>query len=243
MKKLTYEEFVSRVEEIHGNKIVPVGEYKGRKEVTQFIHKVETCGRTFETIPESIFRGRGCNLCAKNTTKTTMDFSQEIELLTGGEYELKSEYLNNNTHVEILHTTCGNSYKVRPLNFTKGRRCPMCVTKGRTEKEIYKVLKNAYGKEVKSQFFFKDLKSAKGVYLRYDILLNLNGIKYLIEYNGEQHYKPMRYRNALEKFELTKLHDKMKRQHAEKNGYVFIEIPHYEDWSEVLERYNIKVKI
>lgn len=198
---------------------------------------------SFKITPDSLFRGRGCPKCANNVKKTTEQYKTELLETTKGEYELRSKYKNNQTDVIILHKKCGNEYPVKPLNFTKGRRCPFCVRTGTTEKHIFKMLKSIYGEKARPQVYFEDLVSDSGVYLRYDISLNLSGKTYLIEYNGEQHYKPMRYRNAMKKFMLTQKHDKMKRSYAFKHGYVYVEIPYDKDWEAILRDYGIRVKI
>ena len=55
----------------------------------------------------------------------------------------------------------------------------------------------------------------------------------IIEYQGEQHYKPIKYSSqsyddAKIKYEYTKKHDKIKKEYCKKHKIKFIEIPYWE---------------
>lgn len=66
----------------------------------------------------------------------------------------------------------------------------------------------------------------------------INGKKILIEYDGEQHSKPIIYdsdiKTALDRFELQISHDKIKDNWASKNGFRLIRIYHDDDPIDVL---------
>jgi hypothetical protein len=70
---------------------------------------------------------------------------------------------------------------------------------------------------------------------RFDTCRNVNRLPFdfhivslrtLIEFQGEQHYRPMRYRNAEIKFERVKKNDRFKKNWARRNGYRLIVIPY-----------------
>jgi hypothetical protein len=50
----------------------------------------------------------------------------------------------------------------------------------------------------------------------------------LIEYQGEQHYKPMRYNGGDAKFELRQLRDSIKKTYCESNNIPLLIIPYTE---------------
>lgn len=80
--------------------------------------------------------------------KTTVEFKNEVTILTNGEYELASEYVNNQTKVEIIHHKCGNHYMVTPNVFKNGRRCPYCNGGVKSSKEEFlKKVKELVGDE------------------------------------------------------------------------------------------------
>lgn len=48
-------------------------------------------------------------------------------------------YVNNRTPLQVTHTVCGSTYKVRPKDFLNGTRCRECFIKGqRRTKEEYR---------------------------------------------------------------------------------------------------------
>lgn len=60
--------------------------------------------------------------------------------------------------------------------------------------------------------------------LSYDFYLIFNNTKYLIEYNGIQHYKPIKFFGGISKFEKQQLHDRIKLNYSKNNGYKLITI-------------------
>ena len=66
--------------------------------------------------------------------------------------------------------------------------------------------------------------------LPFDIYLN--DYNTLIEFQGEQHYRPVRFgdesfKEAKEKFEYTKKHDEIKKKYCIDNNIPLIEIPYW----------------
>lgn len=57
---------------------------------------------------------------------TTEEVEGRIEDLTGNEYLLLGNYVNNATKMLVKHNLCGNIYEVTWNNFQKGTRCPKC---------------------------------------------------------------------------------------------------------------------
>ena len=54
-------------------------------------------------------------------------FREKICDLTGFEYSLTGPYVNAHTDVLIRHNRCGNTFKVQPRNFIRGKRCNICL--------------------------------------------------------------------------------------------------------------------
>ena len=50
----------------------------------------------------------------------------------------------------------------------------------------------------------------------------------LIEYQGEQHYRPIKVFGGEERFKLQLEHDKIKKEYAEKNNFKLIIVPYTE---------------
>ena len=63
--------------------------------------------------------------------------------------------------------------------------------------------------------------------LRYDFaILENNSVKYLIEFDGEQHFKEIEYFGGKQQLDKTKKNDEIKNQWAKKNNIPLIRIPY-----------------
>ena len=63
--------------------------------------------------------------------------------------------------------------------------------------------------------------------LRYDFaILENNSVKYLIEFDGEQHFKEIEYFGGKQQLDKTKENDEIKNQWAKKNNIPLIRIPY-----------------
>lgn len=72
-------------------------------------------------------------------------------------------------------------------------------------------------------------------YLYFDFYLPDKNV--CIEYNGQQHYKPVSWFGGEDKFELQQIRDNIKRQYCKDNGIKLIEIPYTYNTKEKIEAY------
>lgn len=85
---------------------------------------------------------------------------------------------------------------------------------------------------------FDDLKVKSN--LSYDFYLPKENI--LIEFQGQQHYKPIEKFGGQEQFERQVQHDKIKKDYAQKNNYRFLEIS-YQDQKSINKEFILnKIK-
>ena len=137
--KMSQALFIKKLEKIHGKKYSPIDLY----ESTHVKIKVQCdCGNIFTASPNKLLSGRGCSICGrKKTTEaskcTTADFSKYVHDVTSGEYILEGTYVDYYTKVDILHTTCGFRYSVRPSKFKHGNRCPDCARVSNTRNRTH----------------------------------------------------------------------------------------------------------
>ena len=131
---------------------------------------------------------------------------------------------------------CGNiciepGTELRSGEITNCINCA-CVSKG--EEKIKNILNNYNIPYIYDNNYFKDLINPDtGSYLRYDFLIldkNSNP-KYLIEYDGEQHFKSVEQWGGLKRLEKQQKCDEIKNEYANKNNLPLIRIPytHYKD--------------
>ena len=82
--------------------------------------------------------------------KSKIEYSDQVNMITNGEYEVIEDYVNTHTKILHKHTTCGNIYPVTPNKFLYGRRCPVCANNGVSapETEISEYIEEIYDGEI-----------------------------------------------------------------------------------------------
>lgn len=235
MRKLTQEQFLDKFREADvDNEYSTDSIYINAKTKISVLHKA--CGTETMVRPDDFLRGRRCPVCAlnkraKKRAKTTEDFKKQVSDRVGDEYHVLSEYKNWKTKVKFRHEVCGHEYFAEPNGFLQGRRCPKCNTP-HGELYIEKYLKD---NEIpyEAQFSIEELKDRRR--LSYDFLVKDQNI--LIEYQGGQHYKPIKLFGGEERFIIQQEHDEMKRRYARDNGYRLLEIKYTYNTQEKVNRY------
>jgi len=167
--------------------------------------------------------GNGCIKCAedknsKNLTKKLSTFIKESSIVHDNYYSYnKSNYKGAR---EKLLITCPKhgDFLQTPSNHLKGKGCKKCSS-SKGEKFIRKTLKE-------SDIKFEEQKSFEGcrnkLPLSFDFYLPDHNM--CIEYNGIQHYEPVKYFGGKKAFEIIKKRDNIKRKFCDKNQINMINI-------------------
>lgn len=100
----------------------------------------------------------------------------------------------------------------------------------RGEIKIYEVL-DKVGVDFVEEYSFDDLLSHLGKPLRFDFCVfdDDGEIAFLIEFQGEQHYKPKTKFGGYQGFQKQLYNDKKKIDYCKKHGYKLVAIPYYEE--------------
>lgn len=178
------------------------------------------CGETYEATAREL-TNRECTRCTGRYKRTLADVKKEIREATNGEHIVVSKvYRGTHKNISIRHAVCGEVYEITRSNFRRGQRCHHCNS-SRGELLVAEYLDNV-GVEYERQKKYEDLKRVN--LLSYDFYLP----KYntLIEYQGEQHYKPVEHFGGIKQYELQKEIDDIKRKYAIEKGIRLIEIPY-----------------
>lgn len=183
--------------------------------------KHKKCGYKYLVTPHKFINGgRRCPMCADNIKLNNEEFIERLKSVHGEEYELLSNYNGNRDYVVIKHTTCGHIWKVRPYNILQGKGCPAC-RESKGEKEIANFLeKNSY--LFVRQYKFKDCRLKNP--LPFDFAVFKNAKIFLIEFQGEQHYKARPFFGGENAFELQQKRDCIKKRYCEINNFKLIAI-------------------
>lgn len=124
---------------------------------------------------------------------------------------------------------CGNYIDVRGISLTRGdtQSCG-CIKISRGEEQIKQLLEANNIQYIHDTAYFKDLVLPSGFLGRYDfILFDNNDQPYrLIEYDGKQHYQPIKHFDGEEGFKVRQLNDNIKNEYAHMHNIPLVRIPY-----------------
>lgn len=220
--KRTTEWFINKAKEIHGNKYdYSKVEYKK--------NNIKVCiicpehGEFWQT-PNDHLNYRGCPKCGKEHlkklfSKTKEQFILGAKKIHGDTYDYsKVEYINAKTKVCIICNEHGEFF-VTPDGHLQGRGCPVCG-QIHTSVDILAEMLKKNGIIFEREKMFPWLKMQ-----RLDFYLPDYNIA--IEYQGEQHFKPVKYFGGEKRFIDRKERDNRKKKLCEQNGVDIIYVSFY----------------
>lgn len=190
----------------------------------------DVCGNEYAVTPHMFLSGQRCPKCFGNKVKTTRQFSNEVSEITGGEFKVMGEYVNNRTKLVMLHVNCGNKFEMSPHDFLSGNRCPFCK-QSKGEKLVQSILDDM-GIDYTIQYVFDDL-GRKNQRLPFDFFIE--GLNLLIEYDGIQHFKEVKYFGGRHKLIEQQRRDNLKNEYAISHNISLLRIPYYLTDDEVIK--------
>lgn len=207
-----------------------LSEYVNSRTKIKVRHNI--CGYEYWVNPNNFLsKGVKCPKCAKNQKKTTEEFKKEVYELEDGEYKVIGDYQGKNKKILFFHNECGNYFEMTPDKFIQGHRCTKCA-ESKGEAKVRKILtKNKF--DFATQYRFNDCRGEKYP-LPFDFaIFNNNKLYCLIEFDGEQHFKPVNF-NGIDSERANKLYYKTVKRDEIKNDYCkekqikLIRIPYWE---------------
>lgn len=170
-----------------------------------------------------------CDKCIKIKKDKNMRLSEkEINLKIKNHYGYQKyiiidykHYENKNSKVNFMCVNCKEFYFTSLGNLLNGERlCPNCERE--YSKGVYKIIDFLEENNIiyKKEKTFKDCKYKKR--LPFDFYLP----KYnaCIEFDGEQHFKPIKYYGGEESFKITQLRDGIKNKYCKNNNIPLLRI-------------------
>lgn len=131
---------------------------------------------------------------------------------------------------------CNNIFYELPARILNNhvRSCG-CLVSSSNEDFIDSILSNNKIDYIR-QFTFDDCKSELNYKLRFDFAIMKNGEVFcLLEYDGEQHFKPIELFGGVDGFEKTKKRDEIKTQYCLDNNIILYRIPYTKTTKEIEE--------
>lgn len=181
--------------------------------------------------------GYGCKYCGIESmvlkqSKSHSEFLSDLDDKYK-EYDILCDYKNLKTKIKLRHKKCGYIWNVLPSYLLAHKQnCPNCMSnvyKGESRIQKFLEINNII---FKKQYKFSECKNKQ--LLPFDfVIFNNDDIKCLIEYDGEQHYKPVNFGGisdecALAELSKTKKNDKIKDNFCKTNNIELIRIPYWE---------------
>ena len=124
---------------------------------------------------------------------------------------------------------CGNIVIVKTLNLNSGDTTSCGCSHSKGETKIEKILRENNVK-YSQQYVFSELVSLNGGKLKFDFAVfnDDNSLRYLIEFNGVQHYKPIDFFGGEKQLEIQKQNDQLKISYCKQNKIPLVIISYQE---------------
>lgn len=222
-KKLNSSDFREYIKETRGSEYELLGEYTNAHEKTAIRHV--SCGFVWHVTPSKFKEGTKCPKCSKVlplSSDRLKEFIKEAGL--SDEYQVLNEFDSGKVEAILHHNTCGSSYSTKAIYFRRGSRCPVC-NESKGERAIRVFLQRNYVK-------FKAQEPLEGCVdkqpLPFDFVIKNHNQILAIEFDGEEHYKPIEFFGGLKKYADRTRKDAIKTQYCADNGIPLIRIPYWD---------------
>lgn len=208
--------FIEKAKEAHGNKYdYSKVEYKNNS--TKVCIICPKHGEFWQT-PANHLSGGGCPKCNGNAKLTTEEFIKKAKQIHGDKYDYsKVKYKNYTTPVCIICPKHGEFWQ-KPTGHLRGTGCPNCK-KSKGEKIIEKFLI-----ENNIDYVYNHTLKMLGKF-RPDFYLPKYNL--VIEFDGEQHFKPIKFFGGKVEFDKVHRYDLEKEKLCEESNIDLIRIPYW----------------
>jgi len=175
----------------------------------------------FQQLMYSHIKGFGCKKCSGYKIDY-ITFLKKANIVHNNKYIYQQKNINNNT--DTINIICPKHGKFNQTinNHLNGKGCYKCKS-SKGELKIENIL-NKYKIEYEQQKIFNDLKFKK--HLKFDFYLPNHNL--CIEFDGKQHFKPIKFWGGEKKFIEQKYKDSLKEKYCINNNIKLLKIPYYE---------------
>lgn len=220
-RTLTQEKFIKKAIEVYGSKY----DYTKTRYVNALTDVIITCNihGEFNQNAHVFLQGHGCQRCGY-APYTLSECINKFKKVHGDTYDYsKVVYYNSKTKVCIICKEHGEFWKM-PRNHITGQGCPNChISYGELAVKSWLI-----DNKIKfiQQYKYQDLKINKKLF-QFDFYVPC--VNTLIEYDGEQHFMPVRFNGmsidkALANFKIAQYRDSLKNKFCEENKIALIRI-------------------
>lgn len=237
-QRLTQEEAINQLKSLHNDLDFSNSVYVNDRTKIKVI-----CPKhgLFETRPNDLKNNHGCPFCGnerKNRDRTLSqeEFIKRAKIIHGDKYDYsKAKYINGHTKVCIICPKHGEFWQA-PIFHLRGQGCKLCSYKKAVGEDSIASLLKENNIEFNQHFRFKECRNKKP--LEFDFYLPQNNV--CIEYQGIQHYKPIKFFGGEKQFKNQVLNDEIKKQWcSQKDTPNLIIISYKDDIEKILKEEGI----
>lgn len=227
----TTESFIMAAQKIHGD----IYDYSRVKYINSYTEVIIICKihGEFSKDPSLHLRGQGCKFCSYKYT--TASFIEAAIKIHGDKYQYSKVIYNRLQDKVIIVCSKHGDFAQKAADHLQGHGCPLC----RSSRGEAKIIQWLLSKNI---HFIPQFKINKSIWdpdnpylhgyegcfeicnLRFDFYLPDYDI--LIEYDGEQHEKPIMHFGGMDKFVKGQYNDNVKDEFCN-NNITFLRIPYH----------------
>jgi predicted nucleic acid-binding Zn-ribbon protein len=225
---ITHEQFLNNIHERLKGKVEVLSEYVSCLKPVNV--KCLRCDHAWSPLALYLYKGHGCDKCFRRdkgvlARLTHTQFLERVWQEHADTIEVMGLYETGKHRIKVRCLQCNWAWNpIARRLFRRG--CPRCCfSKG--EKKIQRILESNAVSHM-CQYTFQDLISPDGGRLRFDFaILSGNALCHLIEYDGLQHFKPVKYLGGVKRFEVQKRNDWLKDSYCSSRGIKLVRVPYY----------------
>lgn len=230
-KLFSSEEVIKKINEAHPGEYIFLGEIEGWYE--KVLTKMK-CGHSYERQPYNLFKGKvSCDICAKEKSWIDQnEFEKHFSQISNNAFEMLQKPKRSKDEIKIRHKKCKNIFYSNPnIIRSYGLECIVCRPVKGTKGEV-RIAESLIG--FFQRFVFQKKEKINNAAHRFDFYLpDYNAY---IEFDGEQHYKPVEFMGGKEQFDERQLRDKEKDEYCKSIDARLLRIPYwdYENINELI---------
>ena len=192
-------------------------EYNGANTKTSVIHNV--CGNSYSVTPSKfITTGRRCPHCNGGTFLGEKSINKRLKTLYDDEILLVDGFNGMREPAKFFNTISEVEFTALPTNVLQGYSLGRKISNG--------------------EFAIKTWLESKGIYFEYQFTVEklkrkpfdfyIPDKNILIEYDGEQHFKPVKFFGGKDKYAKQQKTDAVKTKYCENNQIKLVRIPYWQ---------------
>ena len=224
--KITEDDFLSNVNKYNRN-IKILSKYNGMHNSVRckcIIDGYEWSTSACKIISPNPKNRTGCPQCGGQKRRTLKSFIYDLSIINPKIKILDTEFNRASDKIKCECIDCGHVWFARGTNLLSGYGCPNCkISKGEIKIKNYLDDADIYYEQ---QMKYDDLHGIGNGNLSYDFYIPSTNT--LIEFQGKQHEKPIKFFGGIDQFKIQQEHDKRKRLYANDNNINLIEIWYYD---------------